>query len=187
MKRPNAPSITNIIGVLLVIVALVSAGGLYYLASEYSKISETLVTTKADITSLRFAVNNTTGEVHITVTVTLNNTSDLDIEIHRVEYMSFVDMDSASLGSSNSYVGSGSTNDGNGTVPAGSQREVQIFHVIMPNTIYAERLEYALDGDNTLLAYISGFLWFRISDYPDLTDIDKLYIWHVSQETIIYV
>jgi hypothetical protein len=167
-KTKRKLPITDVIGILLVIVALVSAGGLCYVASEYTKIADTLVSAEVDISSFYIVRNNLTGEVFINVMVTLNNPSTLDIKIYRVEYQTYVDRDTSTITSFDRYIGSGSTNDNNGTVLGGTVREVPISHVLMPDTLYEERLNYALDGDDKLYAHISGILWFRISDYPDV-------------------
>ncbi len=169
-SKRKAQSIPDIIGVLLIIVALVSAGGLYYIGSEYTKITDTIVSVDAYISDFRIERNPTTNEITVSISVTIENPSNLDLEIYRVEYQTFVDRSTKTITSSDRYIGSGSTNDNNGTVLANSMREVQITHMIQPdNSLYNERLEYALDGDSTLWAYTGGFLWFRISDYPDVS------------------
>ena len=168
MSKTRKLPVTDVIGILLVIVALVSAGGLCYVASEYTKIADTLVSAEAEISSFRIVQNNATGEVFINVMVTLNNPSSLDIEIYRVEYQTYVDRDTSTITSFDRYIGSGSTNDNNGTVQGGIVREVPVSHVIMSDTLYKDRLEYALDGDDKLYAYTGGMLWFRLPDYPDV-------------------
>ena len=178
-------NITDLIGVLLVVVALVSAGGLCYLAMEYSKISESLVSAEADISSVRFTVNSATGEVMVTVSVTLDNPSDLDIEIYRIEYQAFVDKSTTSIYEIDRFVGSGSTNEKNGTVQSNSISEVQVSHVILPDSLYMERLNYARQEGDTIWTFVGGFLWFRISDYPEVSG--KLPIGYFNQVVIHYV
>jgi len=167
MKSSNAPSITNLIGILLVIVALVSAGGLYYVASEYSKISDTIVTVETTISGV--TINNISGDFTVVVSVLISNPSPLDIEVYRIEYMTYSDKTTSTLTGSDRYIGGGSTSDRNNTVSANSEREMQVSHIISPNSIYMERLLYGMDNGNFSWIYVGGYVWFKIADYPDVS------------------
>jgi hypothetical protein len=173
MKSSNAPSITNLIGVLLVIVALVSAGGLYYVASEYSKISETIV--MVDVAISGVTINNESGDFTVIVSILINNPSSLDIEVYRIEYMTYSDKTTSTLTGSDRYIGGGSTSDRNNTVSAHSTREMQVSHIISPNSIYLDRLLYGMDNGNTSWIFVGGYVWFKITDYPDVSQ--QLDIW----------
>ena len=180
MKSSKAPSITNLIGMLLIVVAIVSAGGLYYLASEYSNISETIVTVETSISSV--TITNNSGEFTVIVSVLISNPSPLDIEIYRVEYMSFADKATTSLTSYDKYIGGGSTSNRNGTVPTDSVREMQISHIITPDSVYMKRLLYGMNNGNSSWIYVSGYVWFKIADYPEVTQ--QLGIGYLNQVVI---
>jgi hypothetical protein len=167
MKENKTPSVTNLIGIILIVVALVSAGGLYYLASEYTKISETLVSTSSEITAIRITQNNNTGDVSITVSISVDNPSDLDIELYRIEYLTYLDRYASNQVGNDKYVGSGSTSEGNKTVQAGSSREFQVSFTISSTSPYMSKFVYASDGGNTVFAFINGYIWYNLSDYPD--------------------
>jgi hypothetical protein len=167
MKSSKAPGITNIIGTLLVIVALVSAGGLYYVASEYSKISETIVTVEIVVSGV--TIINLSGDYTVIVSVLISNPSPLDIEVYRIEYMTYSDKSTSTLMGSDRYIGGGSTSDRNSTVSADSVREMQVSHGISPNSIYMKRLQYGLDNGNSSWILVTGYVWFKIADYTDVT------------------
>lgn len=180
MNSTNAPSITNIIGILLVIVAIVSAGGLYYIATEYSKISETIVTVDTMISGV--TINNISGDFTVTVSVLINNPSALDIEVYRIEYMTYSDKTTSTLTGSDRYIGGGSTSNRNSTVSAGTVREMQVTHIVSHNSIYLERLQYGMDGGNTSWIYVGGYVWFKISNYPDVSQ--QLAVGYLDQVVI---
>jgi hypothetical protein len=167
MNSSKAPSITNIIGVLLVIVAIVSAGGLYYIASEYSKISESIVTVETAISAV--TINNISGDYTLTISVLISNPSSLDVEVYRIEYMTYADKSTSTLQGSDRYIGGGSTSDRNSTVSANSVREMQVSHIINPDSIYMKRLLYGMDNGNSSWIFVGGYVWFKIADYPDVT------------------
>lgn len=180
MNSSKAPSITNLIGVILVIVALVSAGGLYYVASEYSKISETIV--RVDVVISGVAIINDSGDFTVIVSILISNPSPLDIEVYRIEYMTYSDKTTSTLTGSDRYIGGGSTSDRNNTVSAHSEREMQVSHIISPNSIYMDRLLYGMDNTNLSWIYVGGYLWFKIADYRDVSQ--KLDIGYQNQVVI---
>jgi len=166
-KSSKAPSITNLIGALLIIVALVSAGGLFYIASEYSKISETYVSVESYISNVAIVRNNETGIYNVTVSIVIDNPSPLDIEIYRIEYLTHADFDTITLTEYDRDIGGSQTNKNN-TVSSNSMLEMQVSHKVYPGSIYAQRLEYAMNGGNITWIYVGGFVWFRISEYQDV-------------------
>ena len=183
MNKTKTPGITNLIGALLVVVAVVSAGGLYYLASEYSKISETIVTVDAQISGV--SIDNLSGEYTVTISVLIANPSPLDIEVYRIEYLTYSDKSTSTLMGSDRYIGGGSTSDRNNTVSADSVREMQVSHIISPNSIYLKRLLNGMDNGNTSWIYVGGFIWFKIADYPDVSsDAQQIGIGFIDQVVI---
>ena len=51
MKKPNL-DIVNLVGITLIVVAIVSAGGLYYTASTWANISEAYATVEVVISEV---------------------------------------------------------------------------------------------------------------------------------------
>ena len=169
MNKAKALGITNLIGVLLIIVAIISAGGLCYVASEYSQISETLVTVKAAITDVALLHDEISGEYQVIVTLTVSNPSRLNIDIYSIEYLAYADRTTTSLMGSEANIGGGSTSASNGTVSAGTVREIQVFYLIGQSGLYLQRLQHALDESNSAWIYLNGFVLYRISDFQDVS------------------
>lgn len=178
------PSITNLIGIMLVIVAIVSAGGLYYVASEYSKISETLVSVEATISEVNICIDNQTGECVVTASILMNNPSKLDIDIYRIEYLTYADKETSSLTEYDREIG-GIQSSRNGTILKDSLTELQYTYTIYPDTTYMNRLDYAMDGGSTVWVYIGGLMWFRISDYPDVSE--DIGVGYFTEVVVTYV
>ena len=168
MKRPSAPSITNLIGILLVIVALVSAGGLYFVASEYSKISETMVVIESRMVDL--SVVNSSDEAIIYFTVIVNNTSDLDIDVYRIEYDIHSDDDLSYLFSTQSIIlgglGTGTLASPIDTVESGTTSNEIFLSVPIKDKPYTKFMETVSDGNANI--FMDATLFFRISKYPDV-------------------
>jgi hypothetical protein len=164
-KTSGTTSIPNLIGVLLVIVALVSAGGLYYTASVYARISDTYVSVESAITGMSVSYNNLTQTVDVTVTVLIDNPTSLDIQVYRVEYMSYMDKDPSSIFNYNRYTGSGSTSERNNTVKAESVREMQVSFKITSENTYFDRVLYAMEDGPSLYFLVDGTVWFQVADY----------------------
>ncbi len=165
MKKPRI-DIVNLVGISLVVVALVAAGGLYYTASSYANISETFASVDVSITDVQAYLDNDTGQVRITSLFLVNNPSDLDIQIYRIEYMMYADEDTSSIMEYDRYVGSGSLGNVNNTVEADSLRDVQLTSFINPDTPYMDRFESANQGGTPYLL-INGIVWYNIAQFPD--------------------
>jgi hypothetical protein len=168
MKSSKAPSITNIIGVILVIVAIVSAGGLYYVASEYTQISDTLVSVEAAISDVAILHDNHSGEYQITLTIFINNSSPLAIDIYSIEYSINADKTPNNLMMDDTKLFSRSTGLSNGTVPADSSKVLQDSYIINSTSITGQKLEDAIDGGNTTMLVVNGFVLYNISDFPNV-------------------
>ena len=158
--------IVNLIGISLIVVAIVSAGGLYYTATSYANISEAFASVDISISEVITHRDNSTGQVVITTLFLVDNPSNLDIEIYRIEYMAHADKTSASIVEYDKYVGSGTAGNRNNTVLAGTIREIQVSTSINPDTPYMERFDYA-SSDGTVYMFINGMTWFKITDFPD--------------------
>jgi hypothetical protein len=169
MNKTKALGITNLIGILLIIVAIISAGGLCYVALEYTQISETLVTVDAAVTDIAILHDYASGEYQVIITIAVSNPSRLNINIYSIEYLAYADRTTTTLMGSEANIGGGSTSTGNGTVVAGSVREIQVFYLIGQSGLYLQRLQHALDGGNTAWIYLGGFLLYRISDFQDVS------------------
>jgi len=167
MKKPSL-DIVNLVGITLIVVAIVSAGGLYYTASTYANISETFASVEVSISDVHVVRNNETGEVYLTASFFIDNPSSLDIEIYRIEYLANADSSPASITEIDKYVGSGTVGNRNNTAPAESVREIQLSTTINPNTTYMERFNYA-EQNNNVYMFLNGILWYRISQFPEAT------------------
>ena len=165
MKKPNL-DIVNLVGITLIVVAIVSAGGLYYTASTWANISEAYATVDVMISEVDIIRNNSTGEISLTAMFLINNPSNLDIEIYRIEYMANADSSTADITDYYKYIGSGSIGNRNNTVSAGSMREVQVSMSINSNSTNMERFNSAEVGGNVYV-YLYGTVWYRIINYPD--------------------
>lgn len=165
MKKPNL-DIVNLVGITLIVVAIVSAGGLYYTASTWADISEAYATVDVMISEVDIIRNNSTGEISITAMFLINNPSNLDIEIYRIEYMTNVDSSTADIMEYNKYVGSGSVGNRNNTVSSDSMREIQVFMSINPNSTYMERFNLA-EVEGNVHVFLYGTVWYRIINYPN--------------------
>ena len=174
MKKPNL-DIVNLVGITLIVVAIVSAGGLYYTASTWADISEAYATIEVVISEVDIVRNNSTGEVELTAMFLINNPSNLDIEIYRVEYMVNVDISPTDIMDYDKYIGSGSVGSRNNTVTADSMREVQVTMSINPNSTNMDRFNSA-EQDGNVYVFLYGTLWYRIINYPEASQrMDGIY------------
>jgi hypothetical protein len=185
MKKENSLSITTLIGIILVIIAIVSAGGLYFVASEYAKISETLVVIESGIHDV--SVTNTTDDVTFHFSVYVNNTSELDIEVYRVEY----DIHSGGEISSNLYNyqsiivsgGTGSLSNPLKVIPAGETMVEIPITVPIKEKVMTEFMGSTNNG--TTYLFIDSTLFFNLSKYPDVIqkmDISNIFVVVVQHE-----
>ncbi|MCK4265635.1 MAG: hypothetical protein KAX31_00010 [Thermoplasmata archaeon] len=175
-------NIVNLIGIMLIVVAIVSAGGLYYTASTYANISETFVSCEVFISGVNITSHNSTGEITFTTSVIIDNNSTLDIEIYRIEYTAQASNSPTTVTQYDKYIGGGSIGGRNGTVTADTIREVLVSFSINPDTTYMDRYEHAL-VDGGLYTYITGYVWYKISDFPEATK--KLGIFY-SNKVMVY-
>ncbi|MCK5309512.1 MAG: hypothetical protein KAJ33_04225 [Thermoplasmata archaeon] len=167
--------IVNLIGISLIVVAIVSAGGLYYTATSYANISETFASVEVSISEVTAFRDNGTGQVTITALFLVDNPSDLDIEIYRIEYMANADKNSGSILEYDKYVGSGTVGNTNNTIAANSVRDIQLSTTINPDTPYMERFDYA-EQDGSVYMFLNGIVWFQITDFPEANQrMDGIY------------
>ena len=165
MNKPNL-NIVNLVGITLIVVAIVSAGGLYYTASTWTNISEAYATVGVEINDVYIFRDNSTGQVTLNAMFLINNPSNLDIEIYRIEFMTHVDVNPATITNYDKYVGSGSVGNRNNTVSADSMREIQLTMSINPNTTYMERFNLA-EQDGNVYTFLNGVVWYRIINFPE--------------------
>ena len=174
MKESNL-DIVNLVGITLIIVAIVSAGGLYYTASTWANISEAYATVEVVISEVDIVRDNSTGGITLTAMFLVNNPSNLDIEIYRIEYMANVDYSTSAIMEYDKYVGSGSVGNRNNTVSADSIREVQVTMSINPNSTNMVRFNSA-EVDGNVYVFLYGTVWYRIINYPDASQrLDGIY------------
>ena len=167
--------IVNLIGISLIVVAIVSAGGLYYTASSYADISETFASVEVSISEVTAVRDSTTGQVTITALFLVNNPSNLDIEIYRIEYMAHADRSSESIFEYDKYVGSGAVGNSNNTVFKDSIRDIQISTTINPDTPYMDRFNLA-EQEGGVYIFLNGLAWFRITNFPEADQkVDGVY------------
>lgn len=72
------------IGVCLIVVAIISAGGLFYTSNEYAKVTETRLNVWSEITNVTMTYSD--GEAMLIIEGKAHNPSRLDVEIYGVEY-----------------------------------------------------------------------------------------------------
>ena len=166
MKRPSSPSITNLIGIMLVIVALVSAGGLYFVASEYSKISETMVSTDIQLSEMTVIINNASNKAIISFSIILANPADLDIEIYRIEYYMYTGQTPQDSIRTGSYVGAGGSSSVISILSGSTMNDIPLYMTL--NGTYMGHFKESVNPDNSLYTFISGRLLYRIANYPDV-------------------
>ena len=174
MKKKQI-DIVNLIGISLIIVAIVSAGGLYYTATSYANISETYASVEVSITEVTAVRDNVTGGITLSALFLVDNPSDLDIEIYRIEYMAHADRSPTSIMEYDKYVGSGAIGNMNNTISANSVRDIQISTTINPDTPYMERFNSA-EQEGSVYMFLNGVVWFKITEFPEATQrIDGVY------------
>ena len=165
MKKPNL-DIVNLVGISLIVVAIVSAGGLVYTASTWANITETYATVQVAISDVTIFEDNSTGQVILTAYFFVDNPSNLDIEIYRIEYMTHADINPATITEFDRYVGSGTVGNRNNTVMAESMRQIALTMVINPDTPNMLRYE-AAKQDGSVYIFLNGTVWYRIINYPE--------------------
>ena len=165
MKKP-ALDIVNMVGITLIVVAIVSAGGLYYTASTWADISEAYATVTVGVSDVDIVRDNSTGQVILTAMFLVDNPSNLEIEIYRVEYMINVDASPADINDYDKYVGNGAVGNQNNTVSSDSRREIQVTMTINPDSKNMERFNNA-EQDGSVFVLLNGVAWYRIVNYPD--------------------
>lgn len=168
MFKKGRHGIVDIIGISLVAVAIISAGGIYYTASSYSKISNTLTNTAAFIPDVNITYSSETGHYDLVAVVTAINNSTLDIDFYEIEFNIYAFPTETRGLDFDHWVGSGGhIPGGNGTVMADSMSNLyQSFSTI------SEKLTSNIVGGQTYIG-LSGSALYKISDYPDVTK--KLY------------
>lgn len=122
MKRYD---ILEIIGICLIIVAMISAYGLYYTSNEYAKVTETRLNMEANITAV--SVSFSYDGARITVDGVIKNPSRLDIDVYFIEIRVYVSSETTSPTLKN-FVGLASGTGGlEGTINAKSSDEFSVL------------------------------------------------------------
>lgn len=179
--KKGAFGIVDIIGISLVVVALLSAGGIYYTSSTYAKISDSLTNVELQVEGVTITYSNTSQEYTFLIPMEFTNPSDLDIEVisRYVEYQIYTyKAESYSMEISN-YVGPGKGIDGNGTVEADSNKSFYSLARVKSDSPYGMTLQNSI-VDGTTFVILSGFAMFKIVDFPDVTKkLSIYYAWPV--------
>jgi hypothetical protein len=156
--------IVDVIGVSLVVVAIISAGGIYYTASTYSSISNTLTTTSVMVGDFNITHNEVTGTYKFLTTLVVNNPSPLDIELYSVEFNIYA-YPSESYGLDLAhYIGTGRGIQGGNSTIASDTTGVIFQQLTTTSTDIEENI-----ADRATFAGLSGFILFKIVDYPEVT------------------
>lgn len=179
MFKRGKYGIVDVIGVTLVVIALVSAGGIYYTANTYVKINDTWTNCHAFVPGVTITSSNATSEVSFQITLFINNSSPLDIEIvpSNVEYNVYVfdiEPDFTLLDSDDwldHFITPGrGMEGGNGTVEAGTQKTVLLLTSIGESPpLYWERFHDS-SADGRAFVVLSGFALYNIVEFPITTE-----------------
>ena len=127
-KPIKKAKILELIGICLVIMALISAYGLYYTSREYSKVTETQLNAGAFLTDIVVSKNITDPGVDINVMV-LNNASHLDIEVYLIELRVYASDIPINMPYPSDYLGIMRSTSGSDLVEAGTNYEIGRAHV----------------------------------------------------------
>ena len=114
----------------------------------------------------------------------VNNPSPLDIEVYRIETLTYTDRETSTISEYDKEIG-GIQSNRNGTISKESLTEMQYSYTIYPGTTYMDRLVYAMNGGSTVWVYSGGYVWFRISEYPDVSEYTG--VGYFGQIEVIYV
>ena len=179
--KKGALGIVDIIGISLVIVALLSAGGIYYTSATYAKISNTLTNVELQVDEVTITYSDTSQEFSFLIPIEFHNPSDLDIEVisRYVEYQIYAYKSESYSMEIGNYVGPGKGIEGNGTVDAKEDRSFFSLANVKLDSPYGMTLYNSITNGTTFVI-ISGFAQYKIVDYPDVTKkLDLYYAWPV--------
>ena len=168
MFKRSSVHIFNVIGIALVIVALVSAGGIYYTASSYAKITETLVNFNGELENINITSSPTAGTYTFITTFNFDNTvSSLDVDVYSIEFNIYAYNTPTGRMDFNNYIGAGrGIEGGNGTIEAGTTKEIRVIYELRPDSPYFLSQFNSMVVDNSVFIVISGTAWYKIVDYP---------------------
>ena len=174
MFKRKEIGIVDVVGISLIVTALISAGGIYYLTTSYVNINDTWNSCSAVIMDVNVTME-TTNEITFQITLIVNNPSKLDIEIisPNVEYnvyafeaepkyhlMSYDDWLDHFITPGRGVI------EGNRTIHAGSSEELRLRTLIREDPrLYWEHFQNAMT-DGQVYLYIEGFALYYISDFP---------------------
>jgi hypothetical protein len=179
MFKRGKYGIVDVIGVTLIVMALVSAGGIYYTANTYVKINDTWTNCRAFVPEVNITSSDTTTEVTFQITLFIDNPSSLDIEIvsSNVEYNVYVfdtEPDFSLLDYDDwldHFITPGrGMEGGNGTVEADSQKTLFLLTNIGESPpLYWERFEDSSTNGRTFVV-LNGFALYNIIEFPTTTE-----------------
>lgn len=190
MFRRGNIGIVDIIGVTLIVVALISAGGIIITTNSYVNINDTWANCHAFIPNVNITSSNTSNEVTIQTILFIDNPSKLDIEIvsSNVEYNVYVfgtQPDFSQLDYDDwldHFISPGRGIEGaNGTVYADSRKNLYLSLLFRETPMYWERFQEASENGTTYI-FISGFALYEIIDYPFQTE--KMWFAYANWVTI---
>jgi hypothetical protein len=190
MFRLSNLGIVDLIGVTLIVVALISAGGIVITTDTYVNINDTWANCQAFIPNVNITSSNDSNEVTLTTSLFINNPSKLDIEIisSNVEYNVYVfnaEPDFSQLGYDgllDHFISPGRGIAGaNGTVYGDSQKNLYLSLFFRETPLYWDRFQDASVNGSTFV-FISGFALYEIIDYPYQTE--KLWFAYANWVTI---
>lgn len=169
MFKRGSIHIFNVIGIAVVVVALISAGGIYYTASSYAKITETRVNFNGELEQISITSSPSSGTYTFITTFNFDNTiSSLAVDVYSIEYNIYAYNTPTDRLDFNNYIGAGrGIVGGNGTIEAGTTKELQVIYELQPDSpIYMERFMSMVVDDSVFIVF-SGSAWFKIVEFPD--------------------
>ena len=163
--------IVDVIGISLVVVAIISAGGLYYTASTYTAISETITYTDAFMIDVNATRSNVTGNYDFLTTIMVINNSTLEIEVYDIEFNVFAYSNEIYGIDYSHHIASstGGVQVANRTVMERSSKNMYQRFEVKTGASNMETLQENIQGGFVFIG-INGFAIYEISDFPEVTE-----------------
>ncbi len=177
-KIKKRSEIIEIIGICIIITALISAYGIYYISNEYAKVTETQMNIGAyvpygdDSVSVTYLDNHSIVNVNIAVS---NIESRLDVDIYLIEYSIYISDEPIVRPDYNDYIGMiTSSASGNDILEAGTGQMYNIpITFDSDNEYYSKLTDVTEDGSGYVL--IQGRAHYKIMGSSGLQDSIMFY------------
>ncbi len=165
--------ILELIGICLVIMALISAYGLYYTSEEYAKVTETQMNAGAYITGIEVSKNISDPGLDVDILV-LNNASQLDVEVYLIEFRVYASDVPITTPSQLDYLGTVASSSGGDIVEAGTNYMYRIPLNIDPiSDPYQKLVDTSPDGSGYFI--VQGTVYYEISGPSELQNTIPFY------------